>query len=120
MRSRLVTFMDACNDPFATEIRYHPNCWRKYITYSEKNIPLQGVKYEEVKIMMINHIKDNIFVRNELRTLVNLLHDYNQLLRNFNFEAIERTSSLKTMIDAEFGETVGFYQGIQKNRSWTV
>ena len=78
------------------------------------------MKYDEVKIMMINHIKDNIFVRNELRTLVNLLHDYNQLLRNFNVEPIESTSTLITMIEAEFGETVGFYQGIQKNQSWTV
>ena len=75
------------------------------------------MKYEEVKIMMINHIKYTIFVGNELRTLISLLHDYNQLLRNFNVEPIERTSTLKTMIEAEFGETVGFYQGIQKNNS---
>ena len=123
MRSRLVTFIYTSNDPFATEIRYHPNCWRKYITYSERNI-FFGIylitRYKEVKIIMVNHIEDTIFVRNELRTLVSLLHDYNQLLRNFNFKPIERTSTLKTMMEAEFGETVGFYQGIQKNQSWTI
>ena len=27
----LVTFIAACTDPFADEIRYHPTCWKKYI-----------------------------------------------------------------------------------------
>ena len=98
MRSRLVNFIDSCNDPFAVEIRYHPSCWRRYVNYSETTIPLQGVKYEEVKIMIINHVNDVIFVKSELRTLASLLYDFNQLLRNFNLKPCERTCAFKQIL----------------------
>ena len=111
MKSRLVTFIAACTDPFADEIRYHPTCWRKYIrpTSDDYNsIPYQNVQRMEIDQLMFIHVRKVIFQDNELRTLKGLLDDYNYLLSNHNFPKCERTSKLKSILEKEFGDTIGF------------
>ena len=97
-KSRLVTFIAACTDPFADEIRYHATYWRKYIrpTSDDHNsIPYQNVQRMEIDQLFI-HVRKVIFQDNEPRTLKGLLDDYNHMLSNHNFPKCERTSKLKS------------------------
>ena len=123
MKSRLVTFIAACTDPFADEIRYHPTCWRKYIRSTSddyNSIPYQNVQRLEIDQLMFIHVRKVIFQDNEPRTLKGLLDDYNHLLLNHNFPKCERTSTLKSISEKEFGDTIGFHNRFQKNQSCIV
>ena len=87
MKSSLVTFIAACTDPFADEIRYHPTCWRKYIhpTSDDYNsIPYQNVQRMEIDQLMFIHVRKVISQENERRTFKGLLGYYNHLLSNYN------------------------------------
>ena len=86
LRSRILSFIDSWHDPYAAEIQYHPMCWKKYITYKKRDIPLQKVRQTEVRILMLKHVKEVIFVSNEPRSLKCLLGDYNILLTNYNMD----------------------------------
>ena len=64
MKSRLVTLVAACTDPFADEIRYHPTFWRPYIrpTSDDYNsIPYQNVQRMEIDQVMFIHVRKNHF-----------------------------------------------------------
>ena len=72
MKYRLVTFIAACTDPFADEIRYHPTCWRKYIRSTSddyNSIPYQNVQRLEIDQLIFIHVRKVIFQDNEPRTL---------------------------------------------------
>ena len=112
-----------CTDSFATEIRYHPACWRKYISNTKnevEDLPYQNVQLQEVKQLLFNHAKNVIFEENEARTLKGLLEDYNKMLENYNFKRCERMSILKEMLQKKFGQSIGFHNCFQKNQSYIV
>ena len=113
-------FIDSCHDPYAAKIRYHPMCWTKYITYKERDIPLQKVRQTEVRILMLKHVKEVIFVSNEPRSLKCLVDDYNILLTNYNMDKITRVTTVKEMLQEEFGNNIGFHERIHKNKSIIV
>ena len=120
LKSRLVTFIAACTDPFTNEIKYHPTCWRKYIrptSYDYNNIPYQNVQRIETDQLMLIHVRKVIFEDNEPRTLKRLVHDYNHLLSNHDFPKCERTSKLKSTSEKEFGDSIDFHNRFQKNQS---
>ena len=112
-----------CTDSFAAEIRYHPACWRKYISNTKnevEDLPYQNVQVQEVKQLFFNHAKNVIFKENEARTLKGLLEDYNKMLENYNFKRCELMSLLKEMLQKEFGQSIGFHNCFQKNQSYIV
>ena len=96
-KTRLQNLITGCTDPFAVEIRYHPVCWRKYISNTKdevEDLPYQNLQVKEVKQLFFNHIKNVTFEENEPRTLKSLLEDYNKMLENYNFKRCERMSLL--------------------------
>ena len=123
LRERLLVFISSCSDPFATEIRYHPECWRRYLSnvkVSDERLPFQNVHIEEVKQLFLNHVSKVIFEENEPRTLKGLMDDYNGMMTNYNFQAINRTANIKEMLEKEFGESIGFHNRLHKNKSAIV
>ena len=38
LKTRLQTPITGCTNPFAAEIRYHPVCWRKYISNAKDEV----------------------------------------------------------------------------------
>ena len=120
LRERLLVFISSCSDPFAAEIRYHPGCWRKYISnvkVSDQRLPYQNVHAAEVKQLFLNHVNKVIFEENEPRTLKGLMDDYNRMMENYNFTAINRTATIKDMLQKEFGKSIGFHNCLHKNKS---
>ena len=79
--------MSGCTNLFATEIRYHPECLKKYICIKDngKQSPYQNDYVEEAKQSLLKYISKVIFEENEPRTLKGLLHEYNNILMNHNF-----------------------------------
>ena len=123
MKSCIVTYIAACTNPSADEIRYHPTCWRKYIhpTSDDYNSsPYQNVQRMEIDQLMFIHVRKVIFQDNESRTSKGLSDDYNHLLSNHNFPKCKRMSKLKSIIEKEFGDAVGFHNWFQKNQSSIV
>ena len=71
-KTRLQNLITGCTDPFAVEIRYHPVCWRNYISNTKdevEDLPYQNVQVKEVKQLFLNYAKNVIFEKNEPRTL---------------------------------------------------
>ena len=95
-------------------------CWKKYITYKERDIQLQKVRQTEVRILMLKHVKEVIFESNEPRSLKCLLYDYNILLTNYNMNKITRVTTVKEMLQEEFGNNIGFHERIHKNKNIIV
>jgi len=84
MRTRMLTFIAATSDPFATEVRYHVSCWKKnirkvYMNDDENDEEMHGVTTQEVKQQFFNHVRTRIIELNEPRTLQGLLLDYKSL-----------------------------------------
>ena len=117
------TLITGCTDPFAAEMRYHPACWRKYISNTKdevEDLRYQNVHVQKAKQFFFNHAKNVIFEENEPRNLEGLLEDYNKLLENYNFKRCERSLLLKEMLQKEFGQSIGFHNRFQKNKSCIV
>ena len=74
----------------------------------------------EIDQLMFIQVRKVIFQDNEPRTLKGLLDDYNDLLSNHNFPKCERTSKLKSILEKEFGDVVGFHNRFQENQSSIV
>ena len=67
--------------------------------------------------MFFKHVRCVIFDHHEFRTLQGLLHDYKKLLKNFEFEPNTKSSTIKSMLEREFQDTIGFHIRYQKNES---
>ena len=94
--------------------------WRKYIRSTSddyNSIPYQNVQRLEIDQLMFIHVRKVIFQDNEPRTLKGLFDD---LLSNHNFPKCKRTSTLKSILEKEFGDTIGFHNRFQKNQSCIV
>ena len=109
MRDRILAVIDAVNDPFASEIRYHRSCWKKYIRplydseeCDDSKLHLQNVRFVEVQHMFFQHIHSSVLQMHEPRTLQGLLQDYNNLMRNYGFDV----SSIKISNQAVVEGTV--------------
>ncbi len=128
MRDRILKVIDATPDPFAAEVRYHRSCWNKYVkphynkdsSSPEDQMHLQNVRLTEVKQMFFKHVRNVILELREPRTLQGLLLDYNRMCTNFGFETVTKTSTLKTMLQDEFKEELGFHNRFHKNQSTIV
>ena len=120
MKSHLVTLVAPSTDPFADEIRYHPIFWRKYICFASDDydsFPYQNMQRMEIYQLMFIHVGKVIFQGNEPRTLKRIFDNYNHLLSNHSFPKCERTSKLKSILQKEFGDAIGFHNRFQKNQS---
>ncbi|KAK4304158.1 hypothetical protein Pmani_023878 [Petrolisthes manimaculis] len=127
MRERLVTFIGATADPFAVEIRNHRSCWRKYISSNaqtgndDPKLHLQHVQLSEAREILFKHVRTVILDDHELRTLQSLLQDYLRIASNFGLiSSVVRSSTLKTMLQGEFKDRLGFHERFQKNQSTIV
>ena len=67
--------------------------------------------------LMFIHVGKVIFQGNEPRTLKRIFDNYNHLLSNHSFPKCERTSKLKSILEKEFGDAIGFHNRFQKNQS---
>ena len=128
MRERLDTLTYSIPDAqtaFGIEIRYHRQCWRKYIS-DQKPLTdeiaqhLQRVTLREAQVLFFQHVREVIFQDHELRTLQGLLKDYTRIISNYGHDSIVKSSYLKDILTKEFGESIGFHQRDQKNVSELV
>ena len=84
----------------------------------DQNSHIQNVEIFEVKQMLLKHLQKIILELNEPRTLQGLLEDYNTILHNFGFPTNSvKFAAIKTLIQKEFGDDVGFHLRYQRNRS---
>jgi hypothetical protein len=127
MRNRILAIIDVTPDPFASELRYHRSCWKKYISSMQNPgeddslLHVQQVRLSEVKEIFFQHVRSVVFEEHELRTLQGLLTDYKTLLRNFGFETSgKKSSNIKEMLQKEFQERIGFHERFHKNESSLV
>ena len=56
----------------------------------------------------------------ELRTLKGLLADYNEMLDNHNMTTCNNTTSLKRLLQKQFGNILGFHKRYHANKSTIV
>lgn len=71
--------------------------------------------------MFFKHVQSVILHQHELSTLQRHLQDYLNILRNFGLHSnIVKSSTLKTMIQDEFHDTLGFHTSCQKNQSTLI
>ena len=123
LKTRWQNLITGSTDLFVAEIRYHPACWRKYISNTKdefEDLPYQNVQVQEVKQFFFNHVKNVILEENEPRTLKGLLEAYNKMLENYNFKKCERTLLLKEMLQKEFGQSICFHDRFQKHQRCIV
>ena len=128
LRDRILSVMDSTEDPFAAEIRYHRSRWKKYVNplyHSDQDadsvLHLQGVRHAEVRQMFSKHVRHTVLEMTEPRTLIGLLLDYQNFMRNFGFDASAvKTSSIKQMLLDEFHDKIGFHDRYHKNKSTIV
>ena len=126
MRDRILTLIDATPDPFATEIRYHRSCWKKHAkpcygsSLDDNQTHLQDVRLTEVQQMFFKHVRTVVLEMNEPRTLQGLLLDYNEMRKNFGFESVTQTSTIKKILQKEFKDKIGFHDRFHKNQSTIV
>ena len=128
MRERLNTLIDSIPDAytaFGIEIRYHRECWRKYLSdlkhlTDETSQHLQRVNLREAQCIFFQHIHQVIFQDHEFRTLQGLLKDYKRIISNYGHNSIVKSSYLKELLIKEFGEGIGFHERHQKNVSELV
>ena len=109
--------INSCHDTYAAEIRYHPMCWEKYITYKDRDIPLQKVRQTEVRILMLKHVKEVIFQSNEPRSLKCLSNDYNILLTNYNMDKSLEQQPLKKCYKKNLVTTLDFTKEFIKTKA---
>ena len=92
IKDRINRLIDSTPDPFAAEIRYHRQCWQKYVVAyqrmsADKKIPLlQNLTLREAQTMFIDHARQVIFVDHEIKTLQGLLRDYQNIIGTFGFQ----------------------------------
>ncbi|KAG0711621.1 hypothetical protein GWK47_020229 [Chionoecetes opilio] len=71
--------------------------------------------------MWFKHIRNVVLEQHELRTLQSLLQDYIQMLRTFGMNVgVVKSCTIKTMIQEEFHDRIGFHERYQKNHSALV
>ncbi|KAG0712695.1 hypothetical protein GWK47_017867 [Chionoecetes opilio] len=71
--------------------------------------------------MWFKHIRNVVLEQHELRTLQSLLQDYIRMLRNFGMNVgVVKSCTIKTMIQEEFHDRIGFHERYQKNHSALV
>ena len=128
MRDRMLALITATVDPFASEIRYHRSCWKKYVSLMyhsgyniEEQMHVQNTRIAEVKQMSFQHVSEVIFELQEPRTLQGLLRDYDNLLNNYGFDSSEiKSATIRDMLHIEFSNTIAFHNRFQKNKSTIV
>ena len=71
--------------------------------------------------MFTKHIRTAIFEKGVPRTLQGYLQDYKKLLQNFGLgDSGVRSSTIKEMLQTEFGSKIGFHERYHKNKSTIV
>lgn len=125
MKLRIEAFIAGVTDPFATEVRYHCACWKKYvkITYNqaEKSDSSSHILcMEQAEKEMLQHVRKVILEDNEPRSLNGLLWDYNQLLEGKDLPSCEQAVQVKNLITKEFGSEIGFHVRYHRNKGTIV
>lgn len=128
MKQRLSVFISSVAiDPtkvFAIELRYHQECWLKYVydyRYEPSDTSPCDEQFLEAKTIFLRHVESVVFEEGELRTLKGLLEDFCNVLKNFGIDSsCKRTSTVKEMLQEKFGDRIGFHTRYRKNESTLV
>ena len=128
MRQRLDTLIAAIPDAqtaFGIEIRYHHDCWLKYINYKKEpsdleSIRLQGVSLKEAQKIFLKYVKQVVFEDHEVRTVHGLLNEYIRIANNHGHYGKIKSSYIKDLLVKKFGQNIGFHERQQKNKSEVV
>ena len=89
MRTRLRKVVDSTKDPFATHIRYHVKCFKKYLkpVYDDKcDDHMQHMNLSDIKQKFLEEVRKKIFEDGEARTLKRLTLDYELIRLNFGVQ----------------------------------
>lgn len=123
MKDRINCLIEFINDdPYSIKIRYHIQCWLKYVHKHQSvgnRIPdKQNFEKAEAHTAFFSHINAVIFEDHELRSLQSLLRDYINILSEHEIQNTSPKSSLiKDMLIKKYGDSVGFISRPQKNQS---
>ena len=125
MKLRLEKLIQSISDPFASEIRYHKSCWDKHITplqksFSDQKLHTERMNYQQVKNTFFRHVHTYIFEEGEPRFFKGLTLDSQNFLLNYGIQTQLKPSDVKTILQEEFGEKIGFQLRYRKNESTIV
>ena len=82
---------------------------------------IHNVEILEVKQIFLRHVQKVILELNEPRTRQGLLEDCNTILHNIGFPTNSvKSAAIKTLIQKEFGDDVGFHLRYHRNQSTLV
>ena len=82
---------------------------------------VHNVEILKVKQMFLKHLQKVILELNEPRTLQGLLEDYKTILHNLGFSTYSvKSAAIKTLIQKEFGDDVGFHLQYHRNQGTLV
>lgn len=120
--SRLVESTSALSDLFATDIMYHHNCWRKYVSHlkfeQSEGMHLQNVSMSEANNLFFRHVDTVIFAEREIRSLQSLLADYKRIVSDYGYPVGEvKSSYIKRLLLNEYQDKIGFQERNAKNKS---
>ena len=113
--------VDSITDPFATQIRY--KCFKDHmrpVHEEHYDAHIQHMHGAGVKQKFLEDVRKKVFEDGEARTLKSLTADYEKMRLNFGVQTTVRTSHVKDILIAEFGEDIGFQTRYHKNQSTIV
>ena len=120
----MITVIGNTSDVFVTEVRYHKSCWKSYtrpvglLCDDDQNSRIHNAEILEVKQMFLKHVQKVILELNEPKTLQDLLEDSKAILHNFGFPTKSvKSAVIKTLIQKEYGDNVGFHLRYHRNQS---
>ena len=122
LRVRLSKLIETTSDAFAADIMYHHSYWMKHITNSQidadEAMHLQNVTYSEMKHIFFKKIDQIIFEEHEIRSLQSLLQEYKQVAAEYGFSVGNLKSSyVKELLIKEYGDSIGFHERPERNKS---
>ena len=127
MRDRINCQIDFAGDePYALEIRYHYNCWLKYVRKFQKmceddKLPhMHNVTLREAQTIFFDHVRTVVFAEHELRSLQSLLRDYGSIISRYGFPTSGKSSYIKDILIREFQGKIGFHSRPQISLSEIV
>ena len=120
--TRLVESTLALSDPFANDIMFHRACWMKHVnnisSRQSDTMHLQNVCLTEARQLFFRHVDSVVFKEREIRSLQSLLVDYKRIVCDYGYHVGDvKSSYLKELLIKEYGDTIGFKERNELNKS---
>ena len=95
-----------------------PHTLHGYKDSSLENMRLQNVRMSDARTLFFKHVDAVIFKEHEIRSLQSLLSDYKRIISDYGYVAGDVCSSyVKELLIEEYGETIGFKEMSEMNKS---